>query len=252
MALDYRYSNATKGETILAIQDAICSSFDASDWQKFGYQTDNDDLITGHRRLLRSLHWGDPDYETCVFDILEHLYELDSSAFTALLMNEKVEKQLKKKYPDLLSKLGLLDEHVPPVQLKQQSAGEVVEVALQDAENLLHTSGPLSAVDRLHTALHGYVKHLCTQASIPFAEDASITALFKSLRLHHPNFNSLTGSPLEKVLQGFGNALDAINTMRNRNSVAHPNEELLGEDEALFVVNAVRTMFHYLHAKAGR
>ena len=42
------------------------------------------------------------------------------------------------------------------IQLAEISASEVVRRALDDADSLMRTSGPLSAVDRVHTAMHGY------------------------------------------------------------------------------------------------
>jgi hypothetical protein len=39
---------------------------------------------------------------------------------------------------------------------------DVVERALVDAEQLLSGSGPISAVDRVHTALHGYLSRAGT------------------------------------------------------------------------------------------
>lgn len=43
--------------------------------------------------------------------------------------------------------------------------------------------------------------------------------------------------------------LDALNPVRNRASVAHPNATLLAQAEAMLVVNATRTILHYLDAK---
>jgi len=45
---------------------------------------------------------------------------------------------------------------------KIAETSEVVFEALKDAEVLLETRGPKSAVDRAHTALHGYLKKLCS------------------------------------------------------------------------------------------
>ena len=56
-------------------------------------------------------------------------------------------------------------------------SSDVVKRALADAENLLRNSGPVSAVDRVHTALHGYLRAVCDRDGIAYAADASITAL---------------------------------------------------------------------------
>lgn len=53
------------------------------------------------------------------------------------------------------------------------------------------------------------------------------------------------------MLHGFANAIDAINSLRNNGSIAHPSEDLLGEPEAHLAVNATRTIFNYIRAKVG-
>jgi hypothetical protein len=42
-----------------------------------------------------------------------------------------------------------------------------------------------------------------------------------------------------------------LNPVRNNASVAHPNEQLLGRDEALLVINVGRTLLSYLDAKVA-
>jgi hypothetical protein len=43
--------------------------------------------------------------------------------------------------------------------------------------------------------------------------------------------------------------LDALNPARNRGSLAHPNDVLLDESEAVLFINAARTTLQYLDAK---
>lgn len=125
-----------------------------------------------------------------------------------------------------------------------------VERALRDAENLLKTSGPASAVDRVHTALHGYLQALCDEQSISYSSDPSITELYKRLRETHPSFTATASDTLiDRIVKSLSGAIDAANTIRNRKSVAHPNASLLAEPEAILVVNAVRTILHYVDTK---
>jgi hypothetical protein len=126
----------------------------------------------------------------------------------------------------------------------------VVERALRDAQRLLESSGAISAVDRAHTALHGYMRLLCDEASIVYSADASITQLLKSLRTNHPSMAVRAHTAeCKRVLDAMATALDAINTIRNRASVAHPNEQLLENAEAVLALNAIRTILHYLDLK---
>lgn len=127
----------------------------------------------------------------------------------------------------------------------------VVERAIADTEALLKTGGPTSAVDRVHTALHGYLKTVCADAQISLGKDLDIPELFSQIRQHHPMFKDLGAhqEPVLKVLRALGKVVDALNPARDRGSMAHPNEALLDPPEATLFINAARTLLHYLDQK---
>jgi hypothetical protein len=131
------------------------------------------------------------------------------------------------------------------------TASEVLRRALADAEILIQQSGAVSAVDRIHTALHGYLIVVCDKSGIDHETNPSLTRLFRSLREEHPALAQVgTGSEeIGRVLQACAAIMDALNPLRNKLSVAHPNEQLLGDEEAMLVVNITRTLLHYFDAK---
>jgi len=132
-----------------------------------------------------------------------------------------------------------------------QTTSLAVRRALNDFEVLVNSGGgPISGVDRIHTALHGYLRVICNEAAIPYPDDADLAALFGLIRKHHPKFQFL--SPQvdgTKILRGLAVILDALSPVRNRHSMAHPNEVLLDEPEARLAVNAAKTVLHYLDRK---
>ena len=141
---------------------------------------------------------------------------------------------------------------VPGVSSPQPKiTSDVVERAIVDAETLIQKSGATSGVDRVHTTLHGYVMAACDDAGITYLPDSDLTGLFKLLTQKHSKLQSLGPRPQDvlKIMRSFTSALDALNPIRNRASVAHPNAALLDQPEAMFVVNAARTILHYLDAK---
>jgi len=235
---------------IPAISEAISSVFDKGDWKAIGYATGSEDLIQNHSRLLRSLQWGDEDYEGCVFDVVESIYDSDDENIDKLLKNTKVERWIKSNKPDIY--IEFYDsEFVPAFKQKSLSPSEIVEKALEDAQVLLTSNGPVSAVDRVHTALHGYLKSSLSQKGVPYKADAGITELYKSLRENVPEIKELgaRSEDMNKMLRSLTSVLDALNPIRNRSSVAHANEELIGEAEAKFVINIVSSVLHYLDSK---
>ena len=128
---------------------------------------------------------------------------------------------------------------------------ETVERAIQDTKILLETNGATSSVDRIHTALHGYLKEVCKQEKITLTDDENLTQVFKKLKASHPKLQ--LGGPrqndIDHIINSFSNTLDKLNPIRNKASLSHPNEELLEEDEAMFVVNSAQTVLNYLNRK---
>jgi hypothetical protein len=140
------------------------------------------------------------------------------------------------------------DADIDPVSIPAAVAPvEIIMRALRDAEQLLSSSGAISAIDRAHTALHGYLKWICEQAgTTPTSRDPNITELLKAAARHPKLSQSATHSEtVEKILRAFASAVDAINQVRNRGSMAHPNETLVDEADAMLVLNATRTIFRY-------
>jgi hypothetical protein len=136
-------------------------------------------------------------------------------------------------------------QSVPPPKLEITS--EVVEAALRDAEMLIRSSGPANALDRVHTALHGYLEAICKRAGIVVKEDADITTLFARIRDEHPALK-VTDPQTQKmrvsILRGMAQIIDVLNPVRNEKTLAHPNP-LLDEADAMLAINSIRTILHY-------
>lgn len=138
---------------------------------------------------------------------------------------------------------------VPPPSLTVTS--DSVERALADAEQLLRTQGPPSALDRVHTALHGYLRIVLDGISVQAQKSAPITDLFRSLREHHPVLQD-QGSRSEEItrlIRAASTMVDTLNTLRNQASGAHPDGDVLTDAEAMLAINCARTLLHYLDAK---
>lgn len=142
-------------------------------------------------------------------------------------------------------------EGLPVPEPRLTNPREVVERALQDASVLQERRDAVSAVDRLHTAIHGYLRGECDNAGISYEDGASATRLLRLLRENHPALQRPTvrSEEIGRILMSMGSAIDSIGTIRNNASVAHPNENLIGEAEATLVVNACRTILRYLDSK---
>lgn len=131
------------------------------------------------------------------------------------------------------------------------TSAEKVNEALADAEELLRSRSASSAIDRLHTAFHGYLQEQCQGSGIEFKADDSITALYKKLRENHKTLKEeiTKHDEIKRICNALAAIIDSLNPIRNRLSRAHPNESIISEDEAFLVINIIRSLFHYLNAK---
>ena len=222
---------------------------------------------------------GDFDYRTheefypqyCDLDIVPSKIEgTTRERFISILKNSESNDQAKivrgtlDKYPvgsapqrtqelfNHFSQIAQSLENIFAIQIPDTViTSKTLRLALNDAETLLQTSGATSGVDRIHTALHSYLLAVCEQYGIQYDVDTDITGLFKIMRTEHPAFADLgpRADDIRKVLKACAVIMDALNPLRNRASVVHPNKQLLEHAEAMLVINICRTLVNYLDTK---
>jgi hypothetical protein len=75
--------------------------------------------------------------------------------------------------------------------------------------------------------------------------------LFNLIRSKHPTLaaSGPRADDITKILRAMSTVMDVLNPIRNNASMAHPNDDLLEEAEAMLVIHATRTILHYLNGK---
>lgn len=195
---------------------------------------------TTRERFMQILSESTPDVQATIIDGILQRFPVDSLPTRTQQLADEIRTW------SIGLRSGPAVEHLTP-----RNATETVRRALADAEHLLQKNGATSAVDRVHTALHGYQLGLCAEMNIPVPPDPSLTQAFKLLRKQHPALQAEgpRAQDIEKILNALSTILDALNPIRNRASIAHPNEVLLDETDARLAMNTGRTLFHYLDSK---
>lgn len=155
---------------------------------------------------------------------------------------------------DVLRKKGLLDGlPVPVVAPDLRTSAQGVELALDDAERMLAEGLPSNALDRIHTVLHGHLVQVCEDADLVLGPDdrPNMTGAFSRIRKRHPSFfyTGPRGDLTEKAMNASATFLDAFNPLRNSASVAHPNETVVPQAEAMYLINMARSLLHYVEMK---
>lgn len=87
--------------------------------------------------------------------------------------------------------------------------------------------------------------------SFEIDEDAGVTQLFKKIREQHPSFvkDGPRGHDIDRVVNAMAVIIECLNPLRNKAALAHPNDAVLEEGEAMLVINSVRSLLHYLNKK---
>lgn len=83
--------NNIDGKEMLQIKNQISQKFSKSEWLEMAYYINCYDIINSHDRLLRSLSFGDDDYEGNILEVLSKIFAKDPKNVEAvkLYLNEK-------------------------------------------------------------------------------------------------------------------------------------------------------------------
>ncbi len=149
---------------------------------------------------------------------------------------------------ELIKTKGGTEQVAPVVVPELKITGSTINQAIHDAKILIDTQGAASAVDRVHTVLHGYLKQVCNEANITHAQDATLNQLINTLKLNHPIL-AIKNDNTDHILKSMSNIFDKLNPIRNSSSLAHANPVLLDHDEAMLVINTTNTILAYLNSK---
>ena len=146
--------------------------------------------------------------------------------------------------------IGILVEHYEVIDFSSISLTEVISKAIADAELLMEQGKYDSAFDRIHTAFHGYLRNVLDNKQVGYEESDTLSQLYTKL---HTEVSANIGSTeiaelVRKSLRSASGVIAAINEMRNRHSLSHPNDDLLQKREAEFAIKLVKDMSDYINS----
>ena len=97
--------NANPNKVIIALKRCIVDTFDDSKWLELSYLTDSEPLISQHPRLLRSLYFGDEDYEGNVLRMIPKIINDDLERLRIVEDYVSLDEWLKNADPSLHAEL---------------------------------------------------------------------------------------------------------------------------------------------------
>jgi hypothetical protein len=176
---------------------------------------------------------------------IEHPFKAIADAITEISPDRPLVRFV---VAQLDTEIGGAEDVAPP---SPRVTSEAIESALADAELLARARGPEHAIDRVHTALHGYLRVALERVGVDASATAAATELFKLLRENDPGLRAAVvgGDESKRIVMSLASVVDATNTLRNTMSGAHPSSSRLSRAEAQLMINATRSLIHYLDEK---
>lgn len=146
--------------------------------------------------------------------------------------------------------IGILIEHYEIIDFSTISLTEVISKAIADAELLMSQGKYDSSFDRIHTAFHGYLRKVLENRGVSYEESDTLSQLYNKL---HTDISARIGSApisdlIKTTMRSASGVVTSINDLRNRHSLAHPNDELLKEREAVFVIKLIKDLSEYINS----
>lgn len=128
------------------------------------------------------------------------------------------------------------------------TGNKAVLIALKDAQAHIDVGQFTNAVDRVHTAFHGYLREVLDGYQIQYVRSDNLSALLTKL---HEFYGQVIQPPevaarIKTILRCSGGIVQSVNEIRNNNTVAHPTHQLIEKREAELVVRVVDALLCYI------
>jgi len=237
---------------IIAIAKVLMGSLDTGDWSELMMITGCDDYYEQNSQFQRDIHWTNPGLKQGCINAVKHMLDSDVNNIIKIINFERtsllLENQHEKEYNTIISKISTISGKIVLNQPTKVTS-ETIYQALDDAQLLIDNNKPENAYDRVHTALHGFLKKICEDQKIHHSSSDNITALLPKISNHlkvHSSFELDRNKKIVEMLRSLNSVLDSINYLRNHNSLSHPNEKLLNKNDALFAINIARSITSYI------
>ena len=134
------------------------------------------------------------------------------------------------------------------IKFNELDKTETLSKAIKDAEDFIRNGNYLSAIDRIHTTLHGYLRWRLDEENLEYNESDTIMQLYSKL---HKNYeDAYKNKEINKLtltaIRSASGVIDSLNTTRNKFSLAHPNDETIGNAEAKLLIGLSKYIFEYI------
>jgi len=154
----------------------------------------------------------------------------------------------------------LVDTHIfpsleenTPVDFTVLNNVDSVVKAISDAEESMISGQYENAIDRVHTAIHGYFRNILEQNGIHFQQDEKINKLYNQIQslIENEIEPAEVASLVKTTVRSASGIISTLNNARNRHSLSHPSASIIGKNEAKLVISMANALVEYINIYLG-
>lgn len=235
---------------VVALKRAIDATFNESSWRELGLLTNSSAVLENHARLFRSLHWGDPDYEACVIEVLPDVLGKDFENEQVVTEFVELEPWLRDHDPKLHATLfGGASLDLQPDDLAALTDSTTIQVHLGRIQSAVATD-PEHAIGAAKELIESTAKLVLTELGEEFDDKADVPTLVKQAQTAlglHPSALAPSAKGVEttkKMLGALSGVAIGVAELRNLYGTGHGKASRtsgLGPRHARLAVDAAST-----------
>lgn len=118
-------------------------------------------------------------------------------------------------------------------------------ILARSVKQAIDANEPESGLDRLHTYVLKYMRHICERSGITAPREKPLHSLVGEYVKHMKSEGRIESEMTERILKSSISTLEAFNRVRNEQSLAHDNP-LLNYNESLLIFNHVASAIRFI------
>jgi len=119
------------------------------------------------------------------------------------------------------------------------------ELLVRSIKESIEKNQPEQALDRLHTFVIKYIREVCTRHGILFQKDTPLHSLFGGYIKFLQRGSLIESEMSERILKSSISVLEAFNSVRNSQSLAHDNP-ILNYNESVLIFNNISNTVRFV------
>lgn len=146
------------------------------------------------------------------------------------------------------TKIIPLPDSFEVINFDQIKTNDIILQAIEEAEKSMREGEYHRAFDRVHTALHGYLIDILMKYEVEVSKDEKLASLYKKIQelIEKEIKPTEIGSLVKTTIRSSNGMINALNEVRNRHSLAHPNINLIGKNEAKLIIGITSAITDYI------